>query len=187
MNSTSISMLVRLQQTDDSRNWDRLVELYAPLLLLWIRKYDVQRSDADDLVQEVLMAVAKDLKSFDHNGQPGAFRSWLRTILIHRLRNFWRAQGRRPQASVDSDIDRRLDQLEDPTSELSKVWNQQHDRFVVRQLLASAEARFQARTWTAFRRVALDGARPDVVAKELGISLNAVFIAKSKLIHQLCW
>ena len=185
MNSTSISLLMRLQQTDDSRNWNRLVELYSPLLLLWLRKYDVQKSDADDLVQEVLMAVAKDLKSFDHNGRTGAFRSWLRTILVHRLRNFWRARGRRPQARRDSDIDRRLDQLEDPSSEMSQIWNQQHDRFVARQLLASAEPSFEPRTWTAFRRVALDGAKPDFVARELGISVNAVFIAKSRVLSRL--
>ena len=67
MNSTSISLLDRLQQTDDSKNWNRLVELYAPLLRLWLQKYEVQAMDADDLIQEVLMAVLKDLKSFDHS------------------------------------------------------------------------------------------------------------------------
>ena len=130
MNSTSISLLNRLQQTDESRNWNRLVELYAPLLLVWLRKYDVQKNDADDLVQEVLMTVSRDLRSFDHNGRPGAFRSWLRTILVHRVRNFWRARGHRPKALGGSDIDQRLRQLEDPTSEMSRIWNREHDRFV---------------------------------------------------------
>ena len=185
MNSTSISLLNRLQRTDDSTNWNRLVELYAPLLRVWLRKYDVQASDADDLVQEVLIAVSKELKSFDHSGRPGAFRSWLRTILTHRLRNFWRAEGRRPQARGDSDIERRLEQLEDPASELSEIWNRQHDRHVARQLLASTESSFEPSTWKAFFRVALEGARPDFVATELGISLNAVFIAKFRVLKRL--
>jgi RNA polymerase sigma-70 factor (ECF subfamily) len=185
MNSTSISLLNRLQQTDDSKNWNRLVELYAPLLRVWLRKYDVQASDADDLVQEVLMAVSTELKSFDHSGRPGAFRSWLRTILAHRLRNFWRAQGRRPQARGDSDIERRLELLEDPASELSEIWNRQHDRHVVRQLLATTESSFEPSTWKAFCRVAIEGARPDLVATELGISLNAVFIAKFRVLKRL--
>ena len=109
------------ESAEDSNNWNRLVELYAPLLRVWLRKYDVQTSDADDLVQEVLMAVSKEPKSFDHSGRPGAFRSWLQTILTRRLRNFWRAQGRRPQARGDSDIERRLELLEDPASELSEI------------------------------------------------------------------
>jgi hypothetical protein len=45
---------------------DRLVELYAPLIWAWLRRYDVQDSDANDLVQEVLLAVSKDLGKFEH-------------------------------------------------------------------------------------------------------------------------
>lgn len=185
MNSTSVSLLDRLQESDDSQNWNRLVDLYAPLLRVWLRKYDVQPSDADDLVQEVLTAVWKDLKSFDHSGRAGAFRSWLRTILVHRLRNFWRTRGRHPQARGDSDIERRLEQLEDPTSEMNQIWNRQHDRHVARRLLALTESNFAPTTWKAFCRVALEGARADVVAQELGISLNAVLLAKSRVLKRL--
>ena len=84
MDETSISLLNRLQRTDDSEIWDRLVGLYASLLKTWLRKYDVQSSDADDLVQEVLMAISKDVTTFDHNGRRGAFRSWLKAIFVVR-------------------------------------------------------------------------------------------------------
>jgi RNA polymerase sigma-70 factor (ECF subfamily) len=75
--------------------------------------------------------------------------------------------------------------LEDPASEMSQIWNQQHDRHVARQLLASTESNFEPTTWKAFCRIALDGARADVVAKELGISLNAVLLAKSRVLKRL--
>jgi RNA polymerase sigma-70 factor, ECF subfamily len=161
------------------------VEVYAPLLRRWLRSYDVQANDADDLVQEVLLAVSKDLKSFDHDGRPGAFRAWMKVILVNRLRNYWRGRGRRPQARGDSDVERRLEQLEDPASEMSQIWNQQHDQHVLRQLLALAETHFAPGTWKAFCRVALDGAPADEVAEELQISLNAVFIAKSRVLSRL--
>ncbi len=185
MDETSISLLNRLQRTDDTETWDRLVGLYAPLLKSWLRKYDVQPTDADDLVQEVLMAVSQDVTTFDHSGRPGAFRAWLKTILVNRLRNFWRARGRRPQARGDSDIERKLAQLENPASEMSQLWNRQHDLHVARQLLALSEPQFAPNTWKAFCRVAIDGERPDVVAAELGISLNSVFIAKSRVLSKL--
>lgn len=185
MDETSLSLLARLRHSPESENWNRLVELYAPLLQAWLRKYDVQESDADDLVQEVLLAVAKDLGKFDHGGQPGAFRGWLKAILVNRLRNFWRARDRRPQARGDSDIDQRLAELDDPASAMSQVWNRQHDQYVLRQLLALAEPHFAPNTWKAFCRVALDGANAEAVAKELGISLNAVFIAKSRVLGRL--
>jgi DNA-directed RNA polymerase specialized sigma24 family protein len=78
-----------------------------------LRRYDVQDSDANDLIQEVLLTVSRELGTFEHRGQPGAFRGWLKAILINRLRKFWRARGRRPQARGDSDIDARIAQLDD--------------------------------------------------------------------------
>jgi len=185
MNETSLSLLNRLRRSPESESWDRLVDLYAPLIRAWLRKYDVQDSDADDLVQEVLLAVSKDLSKFEHGGQPGAFRGWLKAILVNRLRKFWRSRDHRPQAGGDSDIDARLAQLDDPSSDLSLIWNREHDQYVLRQLLALAEPHFAPNTWTAFCRVALDGAKPDVVAEEMGISRNAVVIAKCRVLSRL--
>lgn len=131
MNDTFLSLLHRLRQTSDSEAWNRLMDMYAPLLKRWLGRYGVQESDVDDLMQGVLLAVTKDVGEFDHNGRTGAFRSWLKMILIHRLRNFWRMRGRRPQAAGNSDVQQQIDQLEDPTSEMSAMWNRQHDEFVV--------------------------------------------------------
>ena len=185
MHETSLSLLNRLQREDDSTTWNRLVDLYTPLLQKWLQSYDVQASDADDLVQDVLLAVWKDAKKFDHNGRPGAFRAWLRSIVVNRLRNFWRGRKRRPQARADSDLDRRIAELEDPTSAMSRFWDQQHDLYVIRQLLALSKSQFSQTTWKAFSRVAIDGHAAHMVAEELGISINAVFIAKSRVLTRL--
>jgi len=185
MAETSIPLLNRLQQADDSENWNRLVGLYSPLLTLWLRKYGVQPFDADDLVQDVLLVVLKNLKSFDHNGRPGAFRAWLRLILVNRLRNFWRERGRQLRAQGALDIDRQLLELEDPASALSQLWNRQHDQHVLRKLLELTQPQFSGETWQVFNRVAMDGERADIVATEMGISLNAVFIAKSRVLSSL--
>lgn len=185
VNETSLSLLNRLRRSPEPESWERLVELYTPLIRAWLRRYDVQDNDADDLVQEVLLAVSKDLSKFEHAGQPGAFRGWLKAILVNRLRKFWRSRDRRPQARGDSDIDARLAQLDDPSSEMSLIWNREHDQYVLRQLLALAEPHFAKTTWTAFCRVTLDGAKPDVVAQEMGISRNAVVIAKCRVLNRL--
>ena len=185
MNETSLSLLDRLCHSPESEKWNRLVELYDPLIRSWLRKYEVQESDANDLVQDVFLAVSKDLEKFEHRGQPGAFRGWLKAILINRLRKFWRARDRHPQARGDSDINARMAQLDDPTSEMSRIWNREHDQYVLRQLLTLAEPHFEPATWTAFCRVALDGAKPDDVAMELGISRNSVVIAKCRVLNRL--
>jgi RNA polymerase sigma-70 factor (ECF subfamily) len=74
--------------------------------------------------------------------------------------------------------------LEDPASGLSRLWDEEHDRHVVRRLLERIEPDFQPSTWRAFRRQVLDGAPPVAVAAELGLSVNAVLIAKSRVLQR---
>lgn len=185
MQDTSLSLLGKLQNSADDEAWARLMELYAPLLRSWLRRYNVQPSDTDDLVQEVLVTLATGLKHFEHRGQAGAFRAWLRSIMVNRLRAFWRSQQRHPQAPADSDMALRLEQFADPASETSGIWNREHDQAVVNRLLSLVEPHFARTTWEAFYKVTLMGLRADEVAEQLGISVNAVFIAKSRVLRRL--
>lgn len=185
MTSTSASLLDRLRRDPQSAAWQRLVEIYEPLVRGWLRQYRLVESDADDVVQEVMTVVVRRLKDFEHNGRVGAFRTWLRTITANCLRDHWRSGRRRPTATGDSDFQQLLAQLEDPTSGLSKTWDQDHDRHVTRKLLEMLRSDFEPATWQAFQRTALDGVSAKEAALELGITSNAVFIAKSRVLARL--
>jgi RNA polymerase sigma-70 factor (ECF subfamily) len=185
MSATSATLLERLRDRTDAEAWRRLFDLYTPLLAGWLRRYSLQPTDVDDLVQEVLAAVAREAPHFRHSGRPGAFRHWLRTILANRLREFWRARRSRPAVAGGSDFADMLEQLEDPGSGISGRWDREHDEHVARRLLGMIEPLFAPPTWQAFRRVVLEGERPDGVAAELGLSVNAVFIAKSRVLRRL--
>ena len=185
MTSTSASLLDRLRRDPQSAAWQRLVEIYEPLVRGWLRQQRLVESDADDVVQEVMTVVVRRLKDFEHNGRVGAFRTWLRTITANCLRDHWRSGRRRPTATGDSDFQQLLAQLEDPTSGLSKTWDQDHDRHVTRKLLEMLRGDFEPATWQAFQRTALDGVSAKDAALELGITSNAVFIARSRVLARL--
>jgi RNA polymerase sigma factor (sigma-70 family) len=185
MFETSHTLLEQLSNESDPAAWQQLVELYSPLLRGWIDRYEVQPADADDLIQDVLLVIMRELPSFQHNKWPGAFRSWLKGIVVNRLRNFWRARGRGALASGGSDMIARLDELEDDRSPLSQTWQLEHDQHLARKLLEMIEPRFTESTREAFRRLVLEGADADDVAAELGLSLNAVFTAKSRVLREL--
>lgn len=185
MFETSHTLLDDLCNGTDAASWQRLVDLYSPLLRSWIGRYDVQPADTDDLIQDVLMVVMRELPSFRHNQQRGAFRSWLNRIVINRLRNYWRERGRGRVAAGGSDVMWRLAELEDDRSPLSQIWQQEHDRHLARKLLEMIEPRFTESTRQAFRRLVLDAADADDVAAELGLSLSAVFTAKSRVLRAL--
>jgi RNA polymerase sigma-70 factor, ECF subfamily len=185
MAETSISLLDRLRLQPDEDSWKRLVNLYSPLIRGWLRRQGVQEQDADDLSQEVMTVVVRELPHFVHNQQPGAFRHWLRAVTVNRLRALWRAGRRGTRGSGGSNFAAMLDQLEDPQSALSRLWDQQHDQHVARRLLELIRPQFEEKTWRAFRRVVLDGLKPAAVAGELGMSVNAVLLAKSRVLSRL--
>jgi RNA polymerase sigma-70 factor (ECF subfamily) len=185
MSTTSVSLLDRLRTQPDGPSWQRLVDLYTPLIHGWLRRQSVRPEDADDLVQEVLSAVVRDLPRFRHDQRRGAFRCWLRTITVHRLRHFWRSQRSRPVATGDSAVEEQLRQLEDPDSGLSRLWDEEHDRHVLRRLLELIEHEFSPTTWQAFRRVGLTGESAAAVAADLGMTVNAVLLAKSRVLRRL--
>jgi RNA polymerase sigma factor (sigma-70 family) len=161
------------------------VDLYTPLIRVWLHRYGVPSHDADDLTQEVLTAVVRDLPAFSHDLRRGALRRWLRTITVNRLRNYWRARDHRPVAVGGSAFEEALAQLEDPKSRLSHFWDEEHDRHVLRQLLDALCPEFEPATWRAFQRLVIDGRRTAEVAAEVGISANAVRIAKSRVLQRL--
>jgi RNA polymerase sigma factor (sigma-70 family) len=185
MADTSVSLLNRLRSQPDAESWRRLVELYTPLIQGWLRRQAVAPADADDLAQEVMTVVVRELPHFDHNQQRGAFRNWLRTITVNRLRVLWRSRHNRPVATGDSDFLKMLDELEDPNSGLSRLWDREHDQHVARRLMELVEPQFEPTTWRAFRRVVLDGVKAATAAAELHLSVNAVLLAKSRVLSRL--
>src|SRR5262249_27142107 len=175
--TTSASLLDQARDRQ-SAAWQRLVALYTPLLRSWLTAAGLQPADRDDLSQRALEILVRRLPDFEHNGRPGAFRAWLRGITVNLLREHWRG---RPKAGGDSV----LGQLADPEGGLSRLWDEQHDRHVLRALIELVRPEFSESRWRAFCRVSLDGVPPRAAAQELGMSVNAVLIAKSRVLTRL--
>lgn len=182
---TPLSLLERLREHPDQEAWQRFLDLYTPMIEDWLRRYAVQFADIDDLVQDIMLVLMRELPNFRHNERDGAFRHWLRQITVHRSRDFWRAQQSRPAVLGGSDFAAMLDQLADPSSDLSQQWDREYNRHIVTRLLAAVEPDFTPGTWQAFRRTVLDGIKPAGAAAELGLSVNAVLIAKSRVLSRL--
>jgi RNA polymerase sigma factor (sigma-70 family) len=180
VSDTPISLLERLRLHPDSAAWQRFVQLYTPLIAGWLRGQNVQPADVDDLSQDVLATLVRELPRFQHDLRRGAFRRWLRTMVVNRLRAFWRT--RRVAEPGGEAI---LDRLQDPDSDLSRLWDEEHDRHVVSRLLQLLEPEFEPTTWQAFRLLVLEGTPTQATAAALNISPNAVRIAKSRVLARL--
>lgn len=183
MDPTSQSLLVKASG-GSGLAWERLVDLYRPLIGRWLRVNGIGGHDLDDLTQDILITLIKELPRYIPSGRPGAFRAWLRVITTNRARLFWRTRPDRAGPGLDR-CGALADGLADPDSDLSRRWDREHDSFVVRRLLEIMEGEFEPATMTAFRRLTLDGHSPAAVAAELGMSVGAVYVAKSRVLSRL--
>ena len=100
---------------------------------------------------------------------------------MHRLRGIWRGKQSSPAQAIAEE----LDQLEEPASEVARMWDKEHDEFVLRRLLETIEPEFSPATWHAFQRQTVDGLTASQAAAELGVTANAVLIAKSRVLRRL--
>lgn len=173
---TSLTLLGRLTATPSDADWRRLLDVYGPLLRGWLGRAGVPACDRDDLVQEVLIVVVRRVGRFERRG-PGAFRAWLRGILANHLRAYFRTR------TVAAELD--LDQLACEDSVLGRQWDREHDQFLADRALRAVERDFAPATWAAFRRQVFDGGKPADVAAELGMTLNSVLLAKSRVLKRL--
>ncbi len=183
-NVTDVSLLERVRKTGDEAAWGAFAQVYTPLIETWLRAKGMTSGFAADVRQEVLLVVLRELPGFEHNRRTGAFRNWLRQVTANQLRAFWRKENRAAQARGPEFL-ALAEQLEDHDSELSREFNLQHDRYVLEKLLELIEAQFQRNSVSAFREVVLKGRDASEVAESLGMTVNAVRIAQSRVLRKL--
>ena len=180
MNTTSVSLLERLRQpAEQEASWKRFVQLYTPLLYHWARKLDLSADDAADLVQEVLMLLVQKLPEFTYDRQK-SFRGWLRTVTLNKWRDYCRLR-RVPMEEGGADL------LPDVASCDNAAAFEEADyrRHVVKQALQVMQNEFQPNTWKACWEYMIVERPAEAVAEELGITVNAVYLAKSRVLSRL--
>lgn len=184
MATTSLSLLDRLRDARaDDPGWIKFQDIYLPFIRLWLARVPGLGEESSDLAQEILIVVVRVVPTFDRRRE-GSFRAWLREVTVRQIRSYRRQRARRPLAGLEQ-IDSFLDGIADPAGSLARDWDRQHDQHVTRKLLAVVRPDFSPHTWDAFRRFCIDGEPARVVAEELGISENAVILAKHRVLKRL--
>lgn len=183
--ATRHSLLVRIRDARDAEAWAQFVDLYAPLVYGFARRRGLQDADAADLTQEVLRAVARSAQRQDYDPARGPFRSWLFTIANNKLRNFLKSRRRHPRATGDTDDQVRLEAQPDRASDESVWWDREYEQRLFEWAAERVRGSFQESTWTAFWETAVENKPAKDVAARLGVSVGAVYIAKSRVLARL--
>ena len=185
MQTTSLSLLDRLAAAGDNSDWQRLIQIYRPFVEQVARGYPELASQADDVAQDVMMVLMRELPVFKRQ-RAGSFRTWLRIITVNQLRIAARKSKKFRQASKDgANLESQIEELSDPASLCAQKWDAEHDQIVFRRAMEIVSREIKPLTWQAFQLYALEDQSPADVAEQLGISLNSVLLAKSRTLRRL--
>jgi RNA polymerase sigma-70 factor (ECF subfamily) len=182
--STSQGLLARVQ-SHDAAAWQRLVDLYGPLVAYWCRRHGLGDEDVADVFQEIFRAVALHIADFRKDRPGDSFRGWLLTITRNKIRDWFRRRQRQVAAAGGPDAQRQLLQVPDPGDGPEDANAPDQQQALLRRALAQLEGEFEPPTWQAFWRVTALEQAPAEVAAALGLSLNAVYKAKARVLGRL--
>lgn len=177
MITTPVSLLQRLQTSATSSDWERFVQLYTPLLYYWIRRQGFVREDAAELVQEVMLALIVQLPTFRYDPSR-SFSAWLKTVAGNKCRDARRRLALRKQGALPGDLPSEGDEIE-------QLAEQEYQRRLAQEALQILQAEFEPGTWRAFWGMAVESRSARDVAAELGMTVNAVYVAKSRVLRRL--
>jgi RNA polymerase sigma factor (sigma-70 family) len=180
--STSPTLLGRIgNDPSDQIAWETFVACYGPKINSWCRQRGLQEADAEDVTQNVLLRLARALKTFTYDPSK-TFRGWLRQVTEHALSDFFLDRKRRPGAGRGGDHVLEALETVQARDELMVGLEPEFAHEMVRQASIAVRARVESQTWEAFVLTAYDGRPGEEVAERLGMTVTAVFKAKSRIL-----
>jgi RNA polymerase sigma-70 factor (ECF subfamily) len=181
---TSPSLLGRLRQAPtDQAAWGEFVARYGPRIYGWCRHWRLQEADAQDVTQDVLLRLARKLRTFAYD-PAGSFRGWLKTLTHHAWRDFVDGRRRGGCACGGSRCPEALQSAE-AREDLTVRLEEEFDRELLEEAMARVRLRLEPRTWEAFRLLALEGLSGAEAAAALGMKVATAFVARSKVQRML--
>lgn len=184
--STHLSLLHAVSDPSDSVAWERFSARYRESLLrLCRREFQLRGDVAEEVAQEVLMKLISAMQRFRYDAG-GSFGSWLATVTRRTAIDFLRGEGRRLDGAAGGSVTLSvLQNVSGPEERLADalVWE------LRRELLETAESRVKSRlteesTWAVYKGYQR-GEPPAEIAKSLGVTLAAVYKAKSRFVEAL--
>ena len=179
---TRHSLIQRLQDGGDNAAWEEFASIYRPVIVRIALRKQMQFDDAEDLAQQVLLLVLKNINKWKSDPARARFRTWLQTVVRNATMN---ALSRRPkdQASGGTDSLQQLHQRPDKADSLSfdLEWQRETLRWVAQQV----RGEFESTTWTAFWDTAIEQLPAQEVAEKIGRSVGAVYIARSRVMQRI--
>ena len=181
---TRASLILRLQNADDVAAWDEFAELYGPIVFRVARRRGMQSADAENLVQEVLLAVAQSVTKWVERTDRGSFRAWLLRIAHNEAVNMLTQRSTR-QLGHDGLQGQRL--IEDVAlrDDISSLIEREYELAVFKWAADSVRQQVKDHTWQAFWLTEIEGVSVCQAAERLGTRMGNIYFARSRVMARI--
>ena len=179
---TRQSLLERLKRWDDQESWRDFFDSYGGLLYRTARKAGLNDAEAQDVVQDTIITVARKIDTFRYDPAMDSFKGWLLYLTRKRIAMEYRKRHRaRPTANV-SEAGGEIDQIPDPgVTSIETVWEEEWARAILEEALAKVKAQVGARQFQMFHLYTVKERPAFEVAKALGVPVAQVYLAKHRI------
>ena len=182
---TRASLILRLPSVADAAAWREFISIYEPFVYRFARRGGLQDADARELVQNVMLSVARAVGRWRPDAQRGRFRTWLFKIARNQLFDLTERLRRNSGMAGGSSLFDTLHQRTGHDAWSSEEFRLSHRRELFRWAADRVRASIKHATWQAFWQTAVEEKTVEDVAQELGISVGAVYIARSRVLSKL--
>jgi RNA polymerase sigma-70 factor, ECF subfamily len=180
---THVSLLERLDGGSDPVVWDEFFERYWPFLFSAARRRGCSEHTAEEVVQEVMLAIFERKAAFVHDPSRGRFRHWLAGVVRKKVAMRRRAPAERCRAQGGSGAE--FPEPEDPNGALNAFDDAAFDQAMLAMLLDVVRREVHPRSYQAFEAFTLGGCSGAKAARLTGLTRNAVYQARKNIVRRL--
>jgi RNA polymerase sigma-70 factor (ECF subfamily) len=181
---TRDGLLVQVQDPANREAWELFARIYRPVIVRIARARGLQHADAQDLSQQVLMAVASAIGDWEKRDESTRFRHWLSRVTKNAILN---ALTRRPkdQAVGGSSVEELLREAVDRDGETTALIETELRRELYLRAAERVKVEFRPDSWQAFEMSVAGDLAIEQIAAELGKSVGAIYTARSRIMFRL--
>jgi len=181
---TRPSLLLAVRDPQNGAAWAEFTSIYRPLLLSYVKKKGLNDSDAEEVVQDVLVKLVREMPKFQLNHAKGRFRTWLFTVFIGTFLDRYRKHKRQKKAENAYTLAARSFD-EDKREELEAEWDMVYRRHLLQVLLERVKPSVAEKTWVCFEQHVKLGRPAKEVAAALQMEENTVYVYAKRILDKL--